>query len=254
MAACTPPGAGRAILIRFECAHPPELTSFRPAPRFSLACVRRRISLAQTFSIAMFVACMAVCFPVRPTRFKARRRPLLASPLLTSRLRVQCEIVVFSPARRASRKLLERMQEFVVLLGMQNRIVEYNQENLRIETLEGGPPGKTTSLIRSFPSKVGVRARASNPKMPPAAGQSRRQPSPPLQVSAPLAAGPPATAARRRAKPRQVPRGAHPWGSCRVGARGGCGGLSGAGIKPACGLGRSQHAAPRWAQRQVQGP
>lgn len=212
----------------------------------------------------MFVACMAVCFPVRPTRFKACRRPLLASPLLTSRLRVQCEIVVFSPARRASRKLLERMQEFVVLLGMQNRIVEYNQENLRIETLEGGPPGKTTSLIRSFPSKVGVRARALNPKMHPAAGQSRRQPSPPLQVSAPLAAGslaaqrwaagPPATAARRRAKARQAPRRAHPWGSCRVGAWGGCGGLSGAGIKPACGLGRSPRAAPCWAQRHVQGP
>ena len=39
----------------------------------------------KTFSIAMFVACMAIVFP--------------------------CEIVVFSPARRASRKLLERMFE-----------------------------------------------------------------------------------------------------------------------------------------------
>ena len=29
----------------------------------------------------------------------------------------KCEIVVFSPARRASRKLLERMVEFVRLLG-----------------------------------------------------------------------------------------------------------------------------------------
>jgi hypothetical protein len=104
----------------------------------------------------MFVAAMAIVFPV--------------------------EIVVFSPARRASRKLLERMHEacafkfasqlvgpllglsccalqFVTLLDMGHRIVEYNQENLRIETLEGGLPGKTTSLIRSFPSKVSVRSR-----------------------------------------------------------------------------------------------
>lgn len=43
---------------------------------------------------------------------------------------------------------------------MGSRIVEFNQENLRIETLEGGPPGKSTSLIRSFPSKVSVRAIA----------------------------------------------------------------------------------------------
>ena len=83
----------------------------------------------------MFVACMAIAFPV--------------------------EIVVFSPARRASRKLLERMYEFVTLLDMGHRIVEYNQENLRIESLEGGPPGKTTSLIRSFPSKVSVRVARS---------------------------------------------------------------------------------------------
>ena len=64
------------------------------------------------------------------------------------------------------------MQEFVVLLGMQGRIVEYNQENLRIETLEGGPPGKTTSLIRSFPSKVGVRAQAPNPAPKPGRPES----------------------------------------------------------------------------------
>ena len=57
--------------------------------------------------------------------------------------------------------------QFVVLLGMQSRVTEYNQENLRIETLEGGPPGKTTSLIRSFPSKVGVRARTPNPAPEP---------------------------------------------------------------------------------------
>lgn len=83
-------------LIRVRA--PPELTSFLSPPRFSLTCARRWDSSVQTFSIAMFVACMAVCFPVRPTRFKARQRqrPPLASPLLTSCLCVQCEIVVFS--------------------------------------------------------------------------------------------------------------------------------------------------------------
>jgi hypothetical protein len=63
-----------------------------------------------------------------------------------------CEVVVFSPARRASRKILERMHEFVTLLGYEHRICEYNQENLRLRSLEG-----KLSLIRSFPSKVAVR-------------------------------------------------------------------------------------------------
>ena len=75
----------------------------------------------------MFCACMITAFP--------------------------CEVVVFSPARRASRKLLERIYEFVQTLGMEHRIVTYNQENLRVQPLE---PGQATSLCRSFPSKVGV--------------------------------------------------------------------------------------------------
>lgn len=60
-------------------------------------------------------------------------------------LTCKCETVVFSPARRASRKILERMIEFVRLLG--HEPVEYNQEQARIKTFDGG-----TSLIRSFPS------------------------------------------------------------------------------------------------------
>jgi hypothetical protein len=105
----------------------------------------------KTFSVAMFCVCMALTFPV--------------------------EIVVFSPARRASRKILERMREFAGTLGMSDRVIEYNQvkttlsthhhpptlshsptnhtlchqENLRMSTIQGG-----TSLIRSFPSKVSV--------------------------------------------------------------------------------------------------
>lgn len=65
--------------------------------------------------------------------------------------------VVFSPARRASRKLLERIVEFVKLAGGEKRIVEYNQEACRLTSFEG-----KKSLIRSFPSKVGVRATASS--------------------------------------------------------------------------------------------
>ena len=55
----------------------------------------------KTFSIAIFCACLA-----------------LAQGL---------EIVVFSPARRASRKLLERIVEFVTLAGGKDKICEYNQ-------------------------------------------------------------------------------------------------------------------------------
>tara|TARA_B100000925_G_scaffold287919_1_gene267998 strand:+ start:324 stop:671 length:348 start_codon:yes stop_codon:yes gene_type:complete len=61
------------------------------------------------------------------------------------------EIVVFSPARRASRKLLERIVEFVTLAGGQPKICEYNQEACRLTAFDG-----KKSLIRSFPSKVGV--------------------------------------------------------------------------------------------------
>lgn len=55
----------------------------------------------KTFSIAIFVAALA--------------------------LSCSLEIVIFSPARRASRKLLERIVEFLRLLDCGDRIVEYNQ-------------------------------------------------------------------------------------------------------------------------------
>ena len=87
----------------------------------------------KTFSIAIFAACLALSFG--------------------------CEIVVFSPARRASRKLLERMVEFIRLLDCDSNIVEYNQEQCRVTSYNG-----KSSLIRSFPSKVGVSiAKDSNP-------------------------------------------------------------------------------------------
>ena len=82
----------------------------------------------QTFSIAILSACLA--------------------------LACKCEIVVFSPARRASRKILERMHEFLCLLDAKERITEYNQEVCRVNSYDGG-----SSLIRSFPSAVGVRSR-----------------------------------------------------------------------------------------------
>ena len=49
-------------------------------------------------SIAIFVACLCLSFG--------------------------CETVIFSPARRASRKLLERICEFVKLLDCEDRIIE----------------------------------------------------------------------------------------------------------------------------------
>ena len=104
-------------------------------------------------SIAIFCACLSLAFGL--------------------------EVVVFSPARRASRKLLERIVEkwsrlepsavvaetptvltprrrFVRLAGGEKRICEYNQEACRINAFDG-----RKSLIRSFPSKVGVRAVAT---------------------------------------------------------------------------------------------
>jgi tRNA(Met) C34 N-acetyltransferase TmcA len=80
----------------------------------------------KTFSIAIFTAAMA--------------------------LATSCEVVIFSPARRASRKLLERVVEFLKVLDCEDRIVEFNQEACRIQSYDG-----KKSLIRSFPSKVGVR-------------------------------------------------------------------------------------------------
>ena len=76
-------------------------------------------------------------------------------------LSFRLEIVIFSPARRASRKLLERVVEFVRLLGCEDRIVEFNQEQCRVNAYDGN-----SSLIRSFPSKVGVSGAHSNPRPP----------------------------------------------------------------------------------------
>ena len=62
-------------------------------------------------------------------------------------------IVVFSPSARGSRSLLERMHDFVRVLGAEKRVLSYNQENLRVRALDGG-----VSLLRSFPSKIEVCA------------------------------------------------------------------------------------------------
>ena len=64
--------------------------------------------------------------------------------------------VVFSPARRASRKLLERIVEFVRLAGGEKRICEYNQEACRLTAFDG-----KKSLIRSFPCAVFLLAPPS---------------------------------------------------------------------------------------------
>ena len=76
-------------------------------------------------------------------------------------LSTNLEIVIFSPARRASRKLLERIVEFLRLLDKEDSILEFNQEQARVRSSNG-----KNSLIRSFPSKVSVSEFAlklSNP-------------------------------------------------------------------------------------------
>ena len=66
-----------------------------------------------------------------------------------------CACVLAGPARRASRKLLERIVEFVRLAGGESKIVEFNQEACRLHSFDG-----KKSLIRSFPSKVGVSKKS----------------------------------------------------------------------------------------------
>ena len=94
----------------------------------------------KTFSVAMFIACIALTFPL--------------------------EIVVFSPARRTSHKLLERIIEFVEHVGFKNWIVERNMENMRVRTLSNA---SKTSLVRSFPSNVGVRHHGNRTLIEPLA-------------------------------------------------------------------------------------
>jgi hypothetical protein len=62
-------------------------------------------------------------------RARSRRVKTFSIAIFCSALALSkgLEIVVFSPARRASRKLLERMVEFIRLLGYDDRIIEYNQ-------------------------------------------------------------------------------------------------------------------------------
>ena len=99
----------------------------RSCPHLPLVHVLTHAYLLFAHSIAIFCACLALALGL--------------------------EIVVFSPARRASRKLLERIVEFIVLAGGKDKIVEYNQEACRLHAFDG-----KKSLIRSFPSKVGVCA------------------------------------------------------------------------------------------------
>ena len=73
------------------------------------------------------------------------RRSNLASPASGLHLCV-CVCVLAGPARRASRKLLERIVEFVRLAGGESKIVEFNQEACRLHSFDG-----KKSLIRSFP-------------------------------------------------------------------------------------------------------
>ena len=93
-------------------------------------------------SIAIFCACLALAFGLEigtPQNVHRASCPLAhthTNPLT----------VVFSPARRASRKLLERIVEFVRLAGGEKRICEYNQEACRLTAFDG-----RKSLIRSFP-------------------------------------------------------------------------------------------------------
>ena len=65
--------------------------------------------------------------------------------------------------------MTNRKCRFVKLAGGDKKIVEYNQEACRLHAYDG-----KKSLIRSFPSKVGVRACRSNQQGVGLGGRSGR--------------------------------------------------------------------------------
>ena len=79
----------------------------------------------KTFAVSQFCACIA--------------------------LSCKQDIVIFSPGRRASRALLVTIHRFIVAAGCEDRLREYNQEQIRVQSMDAGEP---SSSIRSFPSKV----------------------------------------------------------------------------------------------------
>ena len=96
-------------------------------------------------SIAIFCACLSLAFglEVRTLGSDRNATTLTRSPL--------AQVVVFSPARRASRKLLERIVEFVKLAGGEKRICEYNQARAN------GPP--------SHPAAADARLRRARRRL-----------------------------------------------------------------------------------------
>ena len=71
-------------------------------------------------------------------------------------LSVACEIVIFSPARRASRKLLERVVEFIRVLGQEKRITECELPTLSQTIRFGDEGGKRTILYVDIHSHMDV--------------------------------------------------------------------------------------------------
>ena len=143
------------------------------------------------------------------------RQDLLQSPSAACPAACRCEIVVPLASRRASRKILERMHEFLCLLDARERITEYNQE-VRRQQLR-----RRLVAHPSFPSAVGVRAvPASIPtQITPhactlvAGGRRGRPPPPPPRERAPV---------RSYVEPlRRSSPGSWNWG-CKPVAFGGC--------------------------------
>ena len=77
------------------------------------------------------------------------------------------EIVVFSPARRASRKLLERIVEFVRLLDCGDRIEEYNQVTRDTLTVTqfAAPHTRSGGLAGAMPPQLLPRHQESHPQL-----------------------------------------------------------------------------------------
>ena len=102
-----------------------------------------RLTQGLESAVAIFCACFLLTQKAEIVVFRQTQhtpRSQGATPRFSHRILSW----VGSPARRASRKLLERVIEFVNILG--HKPIEFNQEQARMKCYNG-----EESLIRSFP-------------------------------------------------------------------------------------------------------
>lgn len=143
---------------------------------------RPHLALCAIRSVAMFIACIALTFPLEIVVFSTRHvgfYPKSASPITAYQCITYVSACFCSQVRRVARHTSSSSESssdanplsiqhtvqyliylcggrFVKHVGFEKSIVECNMENMRVRTLSNA---SKTSLVRSFPSNVGVRRR-----------------------------------------------------------------------------------------------